>query len=191
MPANSIDIPLGSPAPDFTLSDAAGNRVSLAEARGQRGTVIVFYANHCPFVKLIRAELVRYADEYAPRGVRLIAINSNDPKAYPAELPAKVAEEARMWSFNFPYLIDADQEVAKRYRAVCTPDIFLVDADLKLYYHGQFDDARPSSGAAVTGRDLRAATDALLADNPAPEIQRPAIGCGIKWKPGNAPAYLS
>jgi thiol-disulfide isomerase/thioredoxin len=190
MALNDLKIPLGTAAADFSLPGADGRVVTLAGARGTRGTVIAFWANHCPFVKLIRDEFVRFAQDVAPKGISVVLINSGDATAYPDESRDRIREEALSWGNAFPYLIDSDQKVAKAYRALVTPDLLLFDADLKLYYHGQFDEARPKGTIAVTGSDLRGAADALIAGRSAPAIQSHAIGCGIKWKPGNEPDYL-
>lgn len=187
MALNSNPVKLGMAAPDFTLRDPGGSPVSLAEARGQNGTLIAFICNHCPYVHHIRAEFARYATEFSAKGIRVIAINSNDVNQYPVEAPEKMAEEARTWGYSFPYLVDADQTVARAYDAACTPDLYLFDADLRLYYHGQFDATRPNQGRPATGADLRAASEALLAGAAAPRNQSPSVGCSIKWKPGNAP----
>jgi hypothetical protein len=149
----------------------------------------MFLCNHCPFVKHIRAELARLGRDDQPKGVAIVAINSNDAERYPEDSPAKMASEAREAGYTFPYLYDADQAVAKAYCAACTPDFFLFDGSRRLVYRGQLDDSRPSNGVPVTGADLRAALDAVLAERPVNAKQKPSIGCNIKWKPGNEPAY--
>jgi thiol-disulfide isomerase/thioredoxin len=174
-------LPLGTPAPGFRLLDFAGKPVALEDYAAAHGLVVAFICNHCPFVKHIRTELARFAREYEPRGVSLIAINSNDFKAYPEDAPAAMAEEARNVGYTFPYLVDETQAVAKAYQAACTPDFYLFDRDRKLVYRGQFDSSRPGRGTP-TGADLRAAADAVLADRPVPADQKPSIGCNIKWK---------
>ncbi len=186
----SQDLPLGTKAPAFELPDPAGARHRLADAGGSKGVVVIFMCNHCPFVKLIREKLSEVARTYQAKGIAFFGINSNDAQKYPDDAPEKMAEEIEAFGYTFPYLVDADQKVAKAYRAACTPDIYVFDADLGLYYHGQFDDARPGNGKPVTGKDLSAALDALLAGAPPPQPQVPSVGCNIKWKPGNAPEYF-
>jgi peroxiredoxin len=177
----STMLPLGTPAPSFRLPDYAGKPVALEDYAAAPGLVVAFICNHCPFVKHIRAELARFAREYEPRGVALLAINSNDYTAYPQDAPAAMAEEARNAGYTFPYLVDETQAVAKAYQAACTPDFYLFDRDRKLVYRGQFDSSRPGRGAP-SGADLRAAADALLAHRAIPADQKPSIGCNIKWK---------
>ena len=177
-------------APDFRLSDPGGRIVSLADLRGAPALVVVFMCNHCPYVKHIRTGLAQLARDYQPRGVAIVGINSNDVANYPADSPAKMAEEIKSAGYIFPYLYDDTQAVAKAYRAACTPDIFLFGKDQRLVYRGQFDDSRPSNNIPVTGKDLRAAIDAVLAGKPVASAQKPSIGCNIKWKPGNEPEYF-
>ncbi len=186
----SQDLPLGTPAPDFQLPDPQGKVHALSDASDAKGVLVMFICNHCPFVKLIREELAALTDEYQARGIAVFAINSNDMEKYPDDAPDKMAEEIEAFGYTFPYLVDETQEVAKAYRAACTPDIFVFDGDRKLYYHGQFDDARPGNGKPVTGKDLTAALDRLLAGEPPPDRQIPSVGCNIKWKPGNEPDYF-
>lgn len=181
---------LGTRAPHFNLPDTTGRRVSLDDMKGARALVVMFICNHCPYVKHLRAQLAQLGRDYIPKGVRIVAISSNDVQNYPADSPEKMAEEARAAGYTFPYLYDADQSVAKAYRAACTPDFYVFDADLRLAYRGQFDDSRPGNGLPATGKDLRAALDALVAGQPVPQPQKPSIGCNIKWKPGNAPDYF-
>ncbi len=183
-------LPLGSPAPAFSLPDADGAMHSLDDAAGSRAYVVMFICNHCPFVKHVADELGRLGAEYQAKGVALFAINSNDIENYPADAPEKMKQEAAARGYTFPYLLDADQDVAKAYEAACTPDFFLFDADRKLVYRGQLDGSRPGNSVTVDGRDLRAALDALLSGEPVPEDQVPSIGCNIKWIPGNAPDYF-
>jgi len=187
---NSEMLPLGTAAPPFSLADADGTLHSLADAFGSRGYLVMFICNHCPFVKHVRQELARIGRDYTGRGIAIFAINSNDAAAYPGDSPAKMKQEARDWGYEFPYLVDRDQSVAKAYHAACTPDFFLFDADRRLVYRGQLDDSRPSNGLPVSGRDLRAALDALLAGDAIPADQKPSIGCNIKWKPGNEPPWF-
>src|SRR6185369_15842303 len=186
---NSTMLPLGTLAPDFRLPDTAGRMVALADFKAAPALVIVFMCNHCPYVKHIRAGLAQLARDYQPRGVAVVGISSNDAVHYPADGPAKMAEEARAAGYIFPYLYDETQSVAKAYRAACTPDLFLFDRQQRLAYRGQFDESRPGNGLPVTGRDLRAALDAVLAGQSAAANQKPSIGCNIKWKPGNEPDY--
>ncbi|MFL6550742.1 MAG: thioredoxin family protein [Povalibacter sp.] len=177
----STMLPLGTPAPTFRLPDFADKLVAFEDFSDAKGLVVAFICNHCPFVKHLRAELARFARDYQPRGIAVVAINSNDIKAYPQDGPQGMAEEARSAGYSFPYLLDATQEVAKAYRAACTPDFFLFDANRKLVYRGQFDDSRPGRGTA-SGADLRAACDALLTGAAISTDQKPSIGCNIKWK---------
>jgi peroxiredoxin len=177
----STMLPLGTRAPDFRLPDFDGKPVALDDYAAAPGLVIAFICNHCPFVKHIRDELARFARDYQPQGVALIAINSNDFRAYPQDAPAAMAAEARTIGYTFPYLVDETQAVAKAYQAACTPDFYLFDRERKLVYRGQFDSSRPGRGAA-SGADLRAAADALLANRPMPADQKPSIGCNIKWR---------
>lgn len=187
-PSQMID--LGTEAPNFSLPDVvSGRNVSLDDFPDAKGFMIAFICNHCPFVQLIRHEFARYGREYTDKGIAVIAINSNDILAHPEDGPDAMSDEARRFGYAFPYCLDADQSVAKAYQAACTPDLYLFDANRKLVYRGQFDDSRPGSDAPVTGADLRAASDALLAGQPIPEPQKASLGCNIKWKPGNEPAY--
>jgi peroxiredoxin len=184
----SVMLELGTPAPDFRLPDpSTGKTVSLEDFPDARGYVIAFICNHCPFVQLIRHEFARFGREYTDKGLAVIAINSNDVENFPLDSPEHMKDETRRFGYTFPYLFDEDQSVARAYHAACTPDFFMFDADRKLVYRGQFDPARPGSDTPVTGEDLRAAADALLAGSPIPEDQKPSIGCNIKWKPGNEP----
>jgi peroxiredoxin len=182
--------PLGMKAPDFDLPDPRGGRHSLSDFTGARGLVVAFICNHCPFVKHIRDELASFGEEYQEKGLAMVAISANDVDNYPQDRPEAMAREAEDWGYTFPYLYDESQEVAKAYRAACTPDFFLFDGDMKLVYRGQFDDSRPGSEIPVTGKDLRAAADAVLGDRPVPQEQRSSMGCNIKWKPGNEPEYF-
>ena len=187
----STMLPLGTKAPDFDLPDPEGDRFCLADFEGDRALLVMFICNHCPFVKHVREGLADLTDEYVERGVGVVAINSNDIAAYPADAPARMAEEAEAHRYRFPYLFDETQEVAQVYRAACTPDFYLFDADRKLVYRGRMDASRPGNDVPVTGNELRAALDAALAGTPVPaEDQKPSIGCNIKWKPGNEPDYF-
>lgn len=188
-PSQMID--LGTEAPNFSLPDVvSGKTLSLDDFPGAKGFMIAFICNHCPFVQLIRHEFARYGREYTQKGIAVIAINANDVEAHPEDAPDPMRDDARRFGYTFPYLFDADQSVAKAYQAACTPDLYLFDADRKLVYRGQFDGARPGSDVPVTGADLRAASDALLAGSAIPADQRPSLGCNIKWKPGNEPTYF-
>lgn len=184
-------VPLGTGAPDFQLPDPGGKTVSLADFKDKSALLVVFMCNHCPYVKHLRAGLAQLARDYAPRGVGVVGINANDTANYPDDSPAKMAAEAQAAGYTFPYLFDAAQTVAKAYRAACTPDFFLFDRGRRLVYRGQFDDSRPGNGVPVTGKDLRAALDAVLAGKATSTFQSPSIGCNIKWKPGNAPGYAN
>lgn len=183
-------LPLGTRAPDFSLADTRGKKVSLSDFEGAKALLVVFMCNHCPYVKHIRSGLAELARDYAGQGVATVGISANDAAKYPADSPAKMAEEAQIAGYTFPYLYDETQEVAKAYRAACTPDIFLFDGDLRLVYRGQFDDSRPGNGLAVTGKDLREALAAIVAGKPVRAEQKPSIGCNIKWRPGNEPDYF-
>ena len=186
---NSTMLPLGTKAPEFRLPDPGGKTVSLADFKGAPALVVIFMCNHCPYVKHIRSGLAQLARDYQPRGVAVVGISSNDVANYPADSPAKMAEEARAAGYIFPYLYDESQAVAKTYRAACTPDLYVFDKDQRLVYRGQFDDSRPGNGLPVTGKDLRTALDGVLSGKPVAAQQRASIGCNIKWKPGNEPDY--
>lgn len=187
----STMLPLGTPAPDFSLPDTEGKTVGLADFAGAKGLLVVFMCNHCPYVKHVAPELKKLSDEYLAKGIAVVAISSNDADDYPDDSPAKMVEEKAARGYRFPYLYDQSQEVAKAYHAACTPDFYLFDAQRHLFYRGQMDDSRPGSDRPLTGRDLRAALDALLSGEPAPHQQTPSIGCNIKWREGNAPAYFA
>ena len=187
---NSTMLPLGTKAPDFRLPDPSGKVVALADFRNAPALLVIFMCNHCPYVKHVRDGLAKFARDYRPRGVAVVGINSNDVANYPGDSPAKMAEEATSAGYLFPYLYDETQAAAKAYRAACTPDLYLFDKDQRLVYRGQFDDSRPGNGIPVTGKDVRAALDAILAGKPVSPIQTPSIGCNIKWKPGNEPEYF-
>ena len=187
----SMMLPLGSPAPDFCLPDLDGKNVALADFRDARALLIVFMCNHCPFVKHVAEELARLSKEYQARGVGVVGINANDADQYPEDSPQEMQREARERGYTFPYLYDLTQATAQAYRAACTPDFFLFDQDHKLVYRGRLDSSRPGSGTPVTGQDLRAALDLVLAGQPVPEEQYPSIGCNIKWKAGHEPDYFN
>ena len=182
---------LGAKAPDFALPDTEGRLVRLSDFQGAPALLVIFMCNHCPYVKHIADELARFAKEYQAKGVAIVGINSNDAANYPDDSLEKMREEVKLRGYTFPYLYDETQEVAKAYRAACTPDFFLFDKEHRLVYRGQFDDSRPSNGVPVTGKDLRAALDAVLSGKPVPPDQKPSLGCNIKWKPGNEPEYFS
>jgi peroxiredoxin len=186
----STMLPLGTVALDFRLPDSGGKMVALGDFKSAPALAVFFICNHCPYVKHIQKGLAQFARDYQARGAAIVAISSNDVENYPADSPANMAREAKAAGYTFPYLYDESQAVAKAYQAACTPDFFLFDAARQLVYRGQFDDARPGNGAPVTGRDLRAAMDAALASQPVSERQTPSVGCNIKWKSGNAPAYF-
>jgi peroxiredoxin len=183
--------PLGMPAPDFSLPDHAGEIKSLGDFREASALLVAFICPHCPFVIHIRKAFGAFAREYREKGLAVVAIQSNDVAQYPQDGPEGMAKEIQEGGYPFPYLLDETQEVAKAYRAACTPDLFLFDGERKLVYRGQFDDSRPGNDLPVTGKDLRAAVDAVLAGKPVPGEQRSSIGCNIKWKAGNAPDYFS
>jgi peroxiredoxin len=187
----SNPIEIGVKAADFALPDAHGRVHQLYDFADKPALLVAFISNRCPFVVLIREEFATFGREYAAKGLQIIAINSNDPAAHPEEALARLGEEAETHGYTFPYLKDASQDVAKAYGAACTPDFFLFDADRKLAYHGQFDDARPGNGKVVTGADLRTAVDAVISGARPASTQIPSIGCNIKWEPGNEPSWSS
>lgn len=186
----STMLPLGTSAPQFSLPDANGKIVSLSDFEGAPAMVVVFMCNHCPFVKHVAPGLANLAREYQDKGVAVVGINPNDVANYPDDSPQKMAEASKEYGYTFPYLLDESQEVAKAYRAACTPDFFVFDGDRQLVYRGQMDDARPSLDLPVTGADLRAALNAVLDGRSVTADQKPSVGCNIKWKPGNEPEYL-
>ncbi len=186
----STMLELGTPAPDFRLPDTDGRTVSLADLTGGKALLVMFICNHCPYVKHVQRELARLAREYQPQGVEVVAVSSNDVAQYPEDGPAAMKTEKERAGYSFPYLFDETQEVARAYRAACTPDLFLFDGKRRLVYRGQLDDSRPGNGVPVTGRDLRAALDAVLAGRPVETRQRASVGCNIKWKPGQEPDYF-
>jgi len=187
----STMLELDTPAPGFSLpSPVSGKTVSLADFAG-KPLLVVFACNHCPYVLHILREFVDFAEEYGRKGLGIVMINANDVANYPDDSPEKMIEIAREYGFDFPYLYDESQQTAQAYQAACTPDFFLFDDRHRLYYRGQFDSSRPGNDEPVTGADLRAAADAVLAGQPAPEPQIPSLGCNIKWKPGNEPDYFN
>jgi peroxiredoxin len=188
MAATSTMTDLGSRLPSFALPDVTTGRVvSDADVTGTRALLVMFICRHCPYVAHVREEIARLAVDYADADLSIVAISSNDPQAYPEDAPESLAEEARQAGYRFPYLFDETQEVAKAFGAACTPDFFLYDASRQLVYRGQLDDSRPRNGVPVTGKDLRAAIDAVLDDRAVSPDQRASVGCSIKWKPGNEP----
>jgi peroxiredoxin len=186
----STMLALGSPAPDFSLTDTEGRRVSLVDFRDRPGLLVTFLCNHWPFVRHVESELARRCREFERQGLGVVAINSNDVSRHPDDGVEGMREQRRRAGFEFPYLLDETQEVARAYRAACTPEFYLFDGDRRLFYRGQMDDSRPESGIPVTGSDLTGAVEALLAGRPAPRDQRPSIGCNIKWRPDNEPEYF-
>jgi len=178
---------LGTQAPPFALPDTEGRPVSLSHFKDSRALLVMFICNHCPYVKHVRSELARLGKDYQPKGVAVVAISSNDVGMYPDDSPEAMRREKAEAGYTFPYLYDETQSVARDYRAACTPDLFLFDAQHRLVYRGQLDDSRPGNNVPVTGKDLRAALDAYLAGTPVSRDQRPSLGCNIKWKPGNEP----
>ena len=183
MAAETTPIPLGFQAPDFKLPDTiTGKDLSLNDLKSDKATVVMFICNHCPYVKHVIDGIVSMANDYIPRGVSFIAINSNDVENYPEDSPEKMKEFAKEKAFPFPYLFDESQEVAKAYHAACTPDFSIFDGNLECAYRGQMDPARPGNDKPVTGEDIRAALDAILDGKPVPEQHVPSVGCSIKWK---------
>jgi len=185
----STMLALGTPAPDFRLRDFDGLTHALADFREARALLVVFICGHCPFVQHVRVALSQFARDFQPRGLAIVAINSNDITTCPQDGPDGMRHEAHAAGYVFPYLFDADQSVAKAYRAACTPDFFLFDDHRRLAYRGQFDESRPGNGKPVTGSDLRAAAEALLAGQTVLSDQSPSVGCNIQWRAGNAPDY--
>lgn len=188
----STMMPLGSSAPDFKLVDVRSEQlVSLETIGSSHGLLVMFICCHCPFVKHIEVQLAQIGQDYHNTDLKIVAISANDIEKYPADAPEQLALMAERVGFMFPFCCDESQMVAKAYTAACTPDFFLFNRDRHLVYRGQLDDSRPSNGMPVTGHDLRAAIDAVLSDRPISSTQHPSIGCNIKWKPGQEPAYFS
>ncbi|HLT33636.1 MAG TPA: thioredoxin family protein [Aquaticitalea sp.] len=180
----STMLALGTKAPDFKLLDTVtGDNLGLEDCMGLKGTVIMFICNHCPFVKHVNAQLVRMAKDYKSKGINFVAISSNDVDNYPQDGPDKMNETAKNEGYIFPYLYDASQQIAKSYKAACTPDFYVFDEQLTLVYRGQLDDSRPGNGKPVDGKDIRNALNALLDKRPVNPEQKPSMGCNIKWKP--------
>lgn len=185
----STMLELGTMAPDFLLKDTEGNNVCLSDFSDRSALLVAFVCNHCPYVKHIADAFSAFANEYQHQGLGVVAISANDATNYPADGPEKMAEEVKARGYTFPYLYDENQQVAKAYRAACTPDFFLFDGTRKLVYRGQFDASRPGNNEAVTGTDLRQAVDRVIAGQEPDAEQVPSMGCNIKWKPGNEPEY--
>ena len=182
---STMELELGTQAPNFALRDVVTKKtVQRDDFRGQKGLLVMFICTHCPYVKHVEKGLAALGADYEGKGIGIVAISSNDAQTYPDDSPAGLKQQAERLGFRFPYLYDETQDVAKAYHAACTPDFFLFDGDLKLVYRGQFDGSRPNSGVPVTGQDLRAAMDAVLAGKPVGKEQKPSIGCNIKWKGG-------
>lgn len=188
MPAiTSTMLALGTPAPEFSLQDVvSGRTISRQQFVGMRGLLVMFICAHCPYVKHVEEQLARLGHEYAVQGLGIVGISSNDAANYPEDAPEGLRAQAKRHRFTFHYLYDENQDVARAYKAACTPDFFLFDSQLKLVYRGQLDSSRPGNGVPVDGRDLRAAMDAVMAGKPVPAEQKPSIGCGIKWKQSRA-----
>jgi peroxiredoxin len=186
----STMVALGTQTPDFRLPDViSGQTISLESFAGKSGLLVMFICRHCPYVKHVQSELARIGKDYQARDIGIVAISSNDSEEYPDDAPDSLKSMAQELGFTFPFCHDESQAVAKAYGASCTPDFFLFDKDRKLVYRGQLDDSRPKNTLPITGRDLRAALDALLAGQPVSQTQRASLGCNIKWKPGNEPNY--
>jgi peroxiredoxin len=186
----STMLPIGTQAPDFSLPDINGHLVSRDNFKDAPAFLVIFMCNHCPYVKHVQKELAKLAAQYQAKGVAVVGINSNDIQSFPDDSPKNMAQEAERMCYTFPYLYDDTQEVAKAYKAACTPDFFLFDADQRLVYRGQMDDSRPGTNIPVTGKDLRSALDAVLEGDTVTEAQKPSMGCNIKWKKGNEPDYF-
>lgn len=186
----SLMLPLGTPAPAFALHDVTSDRVySLDSFRDKTALLVMFICRHCPYVVHVEQELAKLGRDYRDSALGIVAISANDPAAYPDDAPSKLREMAGRLGFTYPFCFDETQEVAKAYRAACTPDFYLFDRERKLAYRGQLDDSRPGNKKPLTGRDLRAAIEAVLAGRSVDSNQKASIGCSIKWKPGNAPPY--
>jgi peroxiredoxin len=186
----SIMLPLGTEAPAFQLPDTQGKTISISDFRDAPALLVVFMCNHCPYVKHIRESLVELVKEYQAKGVAVVAINANDVDTYPEDSPELMARDAETYGYTFPYLYDQTQQVARAYKAACTPDFFLFDRDRRLVYRGQIDSSRPGNDKPLSGEDLRAALEAVLAGGRISPQQKPSMGCNIKWKPGNEPDYF-
>ena len=188
----STMLALGTPAPDFSLLEpATGKVLDLGEIRGKKGLVVIFMCNHCPFVKHIADAIGGFARDYQGKGIGIVGINSNDVSLLAGDSPEQMVEEVNNRGYSFPYLYDEHQDVAKAYRAACTPDFYFFDSRLQLVYRGQFDGSRPDNGVAVTGVDLVNAVEAVLSGEPVSHQQHASLGCNIKWQPGNEPDYFN
>jgi thiol-disulfide isomerase/thioredoxin len=187
----STMLPLGTRLPEFTLRNVVDGRTVASGEFGEPALLVMFICNHCPYVQHVKQEIGRVAADYAPRGLGAVAISSNDVAAFPDDAPDKMKDLALAEGWRFPYVFDETQEVAKAFRAACTPEFYLFDRQRQLVYRGQLDGSRPKNEIPVTGRDLRAALDALLSGKPVPAEQIPSVGCSIKWKSGNEPAYFA
>jgi peroxiredoxin len=183
-------LPLGTEAPQFSLPDTTGNTVSLGDFRDSKALLVVFMCNHCPYVKHIQDYFTLLVKEYQSRGVAVVGISANDADEFPEDSPDMLAKVAEEKGYTFPLLYDESQQIARAYRAACTPDFFVFDQNRKLVYRGQMDDSRPGNDIPLDGKDLRAAMDAVLSGNPVTAKQKPSIGCNIKWKSGNEPDYF-
>ncbi len=187
----STMLPLGTQAPDFSLTNIDGRKVSLSDFQDKKSLVVIFMCNHCPYVKHVAAELARVSKDYIPKGVGFVGISSNDIIAHPDDSPEMMKAEAAKQGYPFSYLYDSDQSVAIAYNAACTPDIFVFDGSHRLVYRGQLDDSRPKNDIPLNGNDLRSALDCVLAGQQVATNQRPSIGCNIKWKEGSEPVYFN
>ncbi len=187
-PSTMLD--LGTEAPSFTLADPEGNSFDLSKQQIDRGLLVIFMCNHCPYVIHIREQLVQRIREYQGQGITVVAINSNDYITHPDDSPERMAQDAKKFGYTFPYLVDEAQQVARAYQAACTPDLYLFDQDRKLVYRGQFDSARPGNTTPVSGDDLTAAVAQMLEGKEIQVVQQPSMGCNIKWKAGNEPSYF-
>jgi len=186
----STMLDLGTQAPDFSLKDTTGQLVSLNDFKNSKALLVIFMCNHCPYVVHLRQAFTTLATEYSAKGLSIVGINSNDIEKYPADSFEKMVEEKAAAGYPFPYLLDETQEVAKKYRAACTPDFFLFNAKQTLVYRGQWDESRPRNDAPITSQDIKVAINATLAGQPCPDQQTPSMGCNIKWKEGNEPDYF-
>lgn len=187
----STMLELGTTAPEFFLKDTTGTEVRLENFADKSALLVVFMCNHCPYVKHIADAFSKFANEYQSKGLGIVAISANDATNYPDDGPEKMAQEAKKRGYTFAYLYDENQNVAKAYRAACTPDFFLFNRERRLVYRGQFDASRPGNDIPVTGMNLRLATDRVLAGDKPDAEQVPSMGCNIKWKPGNEPEYFN
>ncbi len=191
MAVTSTMLSLGTKAPDFNLPDVVSEKIiSLSDFDDKKAFLVMFICRHCPYVQHIKSELARIGKDYKDKDIGIVAISSNDVNVYPEDASDSLSEMAKEEGFNFPYLFDETQEVAKSYTAACTPDLFLFDKDRKLVYRGQIDDSRPGNNVPVTGKDLRSAIDAVLSDKEVDPNQKPSMGCSIKWKKGKEPSYF-